>query len=696
MANILEVILKGDAKHLNSSLGRASRSLKSFGSQVTDVGKNLSLKLSAPLALVGTKALSSAMNFQKLQTQLDVLTGSAEAGADAFARLVKFSAGTPFQLDELVKANNTLMGFGVSAEDAFQHLQSIGDIAAVSGGDLQGISVAFGQVAAAGRLMGQDLLQLINNGVPIIDMLSKSMGVAKSEIKDMVSEGAVTFPVLIEAFRQATTEGGKFEGGMGKLSQTLGGVLSTLKDNLNIAFAELGKEIINAFDLTANMQKFIDFIKGITEHFRSLEPQTKKIVIAIGALGVALPPLLIVLGSIISAVGTLTAAFGALNLVTGGVVLAIGALAAALAAVSKHNFLTETIEDLNVELEENKKLLGEVKEKNEKGAAAVLKLHKAERELLKTELKLKKAQQDKEQGLVASLLGIESDEYKKLAKEIAKTEQQIIGYDNTIKLLEDSLKNVGNQADNTKNKITQVKDPIRDLVKEVSALTLTSEVGDFDFAKGERSIADIARGAQIIPLELDIKVPSPETINEKLKASLDTLRATTKQTAEEININFGNMAMGVADALGSALVSGENVFATIGGIILNSLADIMLQLGTAAVAAANLSATFATPAGLVTGLIAIGLAGALKAAASQLQNVQTFAKGGIVSAPTLGLMGEYAGAKSNPEVIAPLDRLKGMIGQRESSVNVTGGFRLEGQDLVVALQRAERNRSRLL
>tara|TARA_R100001509_G_scaffold165703_2_gene149105 strand:- start:1173 stop:3260 length:2088 start_codon:yes stop_codon:yes gene_type:complete len=695
MANILEVILKGDAKHLNSSLGRASRSLKSFGSQVTDVGKNLSLKLSAPLALVGTKALSSAMNFQKLQTQLDVLTGSAEAGADAFARLVKFSAGTPFQLDELVKANNTLMGFGVSAEDAFQHLQSIGDIAAVSGGDLQGISVAFGQVAAAGRLMGQDLLQLINNGVPIIDMLSKSMGVAKSEIKDMVSEGAVTFPVLIEAFRQATTEGGKFEGGMGKLSQTLGGVLSTLKDNLNIAFAELGKEIINAFDLTANMQKFIDFIKGITEHFRSLEPQTKKIVIAIGALAVALPPLLIVLGSIISAVGTLTAAFGALNLVTGGVVLAIGALAAALAAVSKHNFLTETIEDLNVELEENKKLLGEVKEKNEKGAAAVLKLHKAERELLKTELKLKKAQQDKEQGLVASLLGIESEEYKKLAKEIAKTEQEIIGYDNTIKLLEDSLKNVGNQADNTKNKITQVKDPIRDLVKEVSALTLTSEVGDFDFTKGERSIADIARGAQTIPLELDIKVPSPEIINEKLKASLDTLKATTKQTAAEISIDFGNMAMGVADALGSALVSGENVFATIGGIILNSLADIMLQLGTAAVAAANLSATFATPAGLVTGLIAIGLAGALKAAASQLQNVQSFAKGGIVSAPTLGLMGEYAGARSNPEVIAPLDRLKGMIGQRESSVNVTGGFRLEGQDLVVALQRAERNRSRL-
>ena len=678
MANILEVILKGDAKHLNSSLGRASRSLKSFGSQVTDVGKNLSLKLSAPLALVGTKALSSAMNFQKLQTQLDVLTGSAEAGADAFARLVKFSAGTPFQLDELVKANNTLMGFGVSAEDAFQHLQSIGDIAAVSGGDLQGISVAFGQVAAAGRLMGQDLLQLINNGVPIIDMLSKSMGVAKSEIKDMVSEGAVTFPVLIEAFRQATTEGGKFEGGMGKLSQTLGGVLSTLKDNLNIAFAELGKEIVKAFDLTANMQKFIDFIKGITEHFRSLEPQTKKIVIAIGALGVALPPLLIVLGSIISAVGTLTAAFGALNLVTGGVILAVGALATALGAVSKHNFLTETIEDLNVELEENKKLLSEVKEKNEKGAAAVLELQKAERELLKTELKLKKAQQDKEQGLIASLLGIESDEYKKLAIEIAKTEQQIIGYDNTIKLLEDSLKNVGNQADKTKNKINEVKEPIRDLAKSVIAIK------DVDAVKP-------------IPIDFEINAPSGDEIDSGLKNKLKGLQETTKQIAEEIEFDFSNMAMGIADALGSAIITGENVFAAIGGVILNTIGSLLQQMGTAAVAASKLSATFAVPiVGAAAGLVAIGLGAAMKAFAGQIQNVKKFANGGIVSAPTLGLMGEYSGARSNPEVIAPLDKLKSMIGQRESSVNVTGGFRLEGQDLVLALQRAEKNRSRIL
>lgn len=669
MANVLEVILKGDAKHLNSSLGRASRSLKSFGSQVTDVGKNLSLKLSAPLALVGAKALQSTINFEKLQTQLDVLTGSAEAGADAFERLVKFSAGTPFQLDELVKANNTLMGFGVSAEDAFQHLQAIGDIAAVSGGDLQGISVAFGQVAAAGRLMGQDLLQLINNGVPIIDMLSQSMGVAKSEIKDMVSEGAVTFPVLIEAFKQATTEGGKFEGGMDKLSKTLGGVLSTLKDNLNIAFAELGKEIVNAFDLTANMQGFIDFIKNLTERFKSLDPQTKKIIIGLGALAAALPPLLIVLGSMSSGLGVLVSVGGSLIPILAKVATGFRVLGVALVsnpfgiAVAGIVAVTAAVTELMHRLAPSASRLTTLKN-------IFLSL-----------------------GNPTKFAALQAESLAKSQAEVATETTKV----NTA--LEDEEKLLKESADASNNLTTKNKEATvatRELAKAVSAISLSTQSGELNYTTGEFAQADIARGAQTISVPLDIEVPTPEAINEKLKGSLDKLKETTKETAEAINIDFGNMAMGVAEALGSAIASGENVFASIGGVILNSIADILFQMGTAAVAASNLATTFAIPGvGLAAGLAAIGLGAAMKAAASQIQNVQKFAKGGIVSAPTLGLMGEYSGAKSNPEVIAPLDKLKGMIGQRETAVNVSGGFRLEGQDLVMALQRAERNRSRL-
>ena len=84
---------------------------------------------------------------------------------------------------------------------------------------------------------------------------------------------------------------------------------------------------------------------------------------------------------------------------------------------------------------------------------------------------------------------------------------------------------------------------------------------------------------------------------------------------------------------------------------------------------------------------------------SKIANQPTaFANGGIVSAPTMGLVGEYPGARSNPEVIAPLSKLKGMLGNNNnaSNVQVGGSFELRGQDLIVALERANSTRNRMI
>ena len=74
-----------------------------------------------------------------------------------------------------------------------------------------------------------------------------------------------------------------------------------------------------------------------------------------------------------------------------------------------------------------------------------------------------------------------------------------------------------------------------------------------------------------------------------------------------------------------------------------------------------------------------------------------FADGGIVSGPTMGLVGEYPGARSNPEVIAPLNKLQGMIGSRNnaSNVNVTGSVSVSGQDLLIAIERANETADRI-
>lgn len=734
--NKLRVILEAvGGEKFAKQIGKANNQLKAFGADARDVGQKLTIGLSVPIAAAGVKALASAAKFEKLQTQLNVLTGSAEKGTEAFKQLVKFSAGTPFQLDELVQANNTLMGFGVSAEDAFKHLQSIGDIAAVSGGDLQGISVAFGQVAAAGRLMGQDLLQLINNGVPIIDMLSDSMGVAKSEIKDMVSKGAVTFPVLIEAFQKATSEGGKFAGGMAMLSGTLGGVFSTLKDNINIAFAEVGKSIVESFDLIEVTKGIIEKIQSLTNAFKNLTPRTKKIILVITGLAAAIGPVLLALGSLPAILSTIGAAF---TLLTGPVGLIIAALTAIAIIIYKNwGQIEPVIVDIYnsfVDLYNSSKVLRGIIGGLKGVFKSVFTVIKAQiQSVLNIFLGLGK--------VVAAVLRGDFSEIGTIVKDTIKNAKNI--YVDTGNEIADNIvegvnsgiestlekKTVGTLANGLKGAVDKAKDALgangtgatgRAAVSTVSALGATAGT-----AMGTTQQLNLDPSSSLLG-EMQTVTLDPATAlansvangNGILRTKLAETATILNEASVDITPHLQNMAEGMGAALGNAIANGGNLLSALGGVLLGGIGDIAIQLGKSAisigVAMMAIKQSFKNPATAIAAgiaLIALGTViksvipgivkgkgdgGGIKQSGPRSGAVAAFANGGIVSGPTLGLMGEYAGAKSNPEVIAPLDKLKNMIGSRQAQqVNVGGEFRLNGQDLVVALQRAEKQRGRI-
>ena len=690
--NKLRVLITADTAKFEAGINKASSKLKNFGKQASSVGKSLSVGLSLPLAAAGVKALSSAAKFEKLQTQLTVLTGSADKGAESFKKLVEFSAGTPFQLDQLVEANNTLMGFGVSAEDAFKHLQSIGDIAAVSGGDLKNISVAFGQVAASGRLMGQDLLQLINNGVPIIDMLSQSMGVAKSEIKDMVSEGAVTFPVLVKAFEDSTSQGGKFAGGMQQLSGTLGGVFSTLKDNVNIAFAEIGKSIVESTDLVEVSKRLIARIQELTERFKALSPQAKKTLVVIAGIATAIGPILIVIGKLATGFGAVAkilpiAASGFKILTTAMIANPIIAVAAAVAglavAISRYS----------------------------------IKLREARREAMTS---------GKSMAELQSLIAAEEQKLADLANSSSRNKSQ------EARKIKKTLEIYNSQLDVLKQeKIDReaATKATQDQEKALAALnqtisTETPSAGDTK-RKPVASVGSISsKGVSSVGADpVKQLATSVSNSNKELATKLDVTKQTlaAKQTemvllAQQFNDQVGpiiqgglqQMATGIGEALGQAMASGGSAVEGLATVLLNGIGNMATQLGQLAIgtglaiegikkALQSLNPVVAVAAGIA--LVALGAFVKAKAASIGKGGgggIPEFAKGGIVSGPTLGLMGEYAGAKSNPEVIAPLSKLQGMIGDRQpQQVNVGGEFKLNGQDLVVALQRAEKQRGRI-
>jgi hypothetical protein len=154
------------------------------------------------------------------------------------------------------------------------------------------------------------------------------------------------------------------------------------------------------------------------------------------------------------------------------------------------------------------------------------------------------------------------------------------------------------------------------------------------------------------------------------------------------------MSAGLLNSLGLADSGFQGFIKGMISTVLQLISMMLAQSIALSIAGATQSGTATGPAAIFTtpAFIATAVGGVLSAFAA----IPKFADGGIVSGTTLGVMGEYTGAKQNPEVIAPLNKLEAMIGGKQTQqVNVGGEFRIQGQDLVVALQRAERNRSRL-
>jgi hypothetical protein len=174
-----------------------------------------------------------------------------------------------------------------------------------------------------------------------------------------------------------------------------------------------------------------------------------------------------------------------------------------------------------------------------------------------------------------------------------------------------------------------------------------------------------------------------DAILELRKKSNETVLAETKAvTAELIKIGIGLMS-----ALGPALDMLLEKGASIGEVLSRAFDDIIKKLIKVAIAAAIAVTIIALLPGGQGKLAEAG--GALKMFGNLVGGgmglgSQLFANGGIVSGPTMGLMGEYPGAKTNPEVVAPLDKLKSMIGSGSGS----GEFVLRGNDLILAIQRS--------
>lgn len=384
MSEEVKIILKGEFKNKDAivkALKQVDGNLKniSFQSKQTDKQvNNLSSSLKklaqvAGLAFLtkkffdlGKGSLIAAGNMEQFNVAFTTMLGSAEKARSLMAEIVEFTKKTPFELEGVVGSTKQLLAFGIAQEDIIPTLENLGNIASGVGVPVSRLTTVFGQVKAATRLMGQDLNQFIQAGVPLIGELSSMLGKTEAEIKDLVSEGAISFDMVKQALENMTGEGGKFFNLMDAQSKTFLGTLSNAADGFNLVKVALGNAL---FPVAKTVLNFI--VKTLDTLRESIDNNSKQITnfaqSALNALTtlwkVALKPLISGIGFFISGIkaiinlpfakwiGAATAAIFALNgaikvlIASNPLLLAITAIITAIGVLSeKFNSLPNFIQ----------------------------------------------------------------------------------------------------------------------------------------------------------------------------------------------------------------------------------------------------------------------------------------------------------------------------------------------------------------
>lgn len=218
---------------------------------------------------------------ESLEVSFNTLLGSEKKGAAMLSQIREFAVNTPMMLNDLAKGAQTMLAFNIAEEKVMPMLKALGDVSMGDAQKFNSLTLAFSQMSATGKLMGQDLLQMINAGFNPLSIISEKTGKSIGELKEEMEKGKISAQMIEEAFIAATSEGGKFYGMLEKQSHTVQGQLSNLQGAIDDMFNELGKKLQGTLSVATEAATFL------VQHYE---------------------PLLTILGTVIATFGTYKAA----------------------------------------------------------------------------------------------------------------------------------------------------------------------------------------------------------------------------------------------------------------------------------------------------------------------------------------------------------------------------------------------------
>jgi tape measure domain-containing protein len=678
-----------DTTNLDKELGKVEKSMTKFGQNMSNLGSTLTQSLTLPIIGVGAAALKSFADMEKLENGLIAIMGSSEGAAMELEKLRKVAENPGLALPEVVKASASLQSVGMNADAARETITQFGNAVARAGGGAEqfdGVVLALSQISAVGKVTQEDLNQ-------IKERLPEFARVMKEEFGVVTAEGIRELGISSEEFIKRSV------GALGNLERANGGLANTfdnLKDNVGASLAELGKAINETLNLEAVVATFSAGLQRLVDGFKSLNPETQGFIVKAGLLVAALGPAIFIVGKLISTFGALigttrlimttvknlsTVISGAFAKILAnpailGVTLAIAAVGAiALYVYDNWQAFSDRFKNIWINI------------KNSVMQGVTFVLGKLD--------SLQKA------------LGLDLFDLSGMTK--YQEEQRVVAAE---------FKTIGETVDSLKGKFKSLF--MAAPGKATGGSTATEGTGELVFGDGGAPTG----GGTGVPSASPVAAITAESTGitnmlptlDLLAIKLDTASASNqrlKETNEEVKNSFVSteaQMMSFGNTLTSALIAATDAFSN---LAVQGETD-MKKLGSAAMQAARMIISAYIKegvAGIIKGILggplgkalgpgALAVAGAAGAGAAVLFNTMLnkvappkLAQGGLAYAPTMAMVGDNRNARVDPEVIAPLSKLKGMLDGGGSPYILT--TRVAGSDLLVIMEKAKNINTRI-
>jgi len=437
------------------------------------------------------------------------------------------------------------------------------------------------------------------------------------------------------------------------------------------------------------LRPVIDYLRDLIERFQEVSPEMKKAIVTFTLVAAAIGPLILVIGQLVQSMYAIKMAAlamtGPVGLVVAGIGLFAGAVALYMSSAKDADeevrklkkgieglndaeakrFEENRLRELTKELEEERKTYEALKNQVLTGDAVERRVHQqtVERHRMKIDglqesiVAIKQEIDNKEWAAMAD------ERLAALAEQRAKAESDVADQIERQNAAKDKTKSLGFLFGQLEEKSEQVQ--------------TDAGMARADARGGKESSLGFLFGqleAQSMEASLQQATDAHGVAVDNMKGKQSEFSSSVQAMAGTLQSSFSNLFRGLMDGTQS-----------FGEFMKQVLTDLLIKL-------ASMAAAFLLISALLPGsTIAQGGLGAFLQGGFGLTG---FADGGIVSGPTAALVGEYSGARTNPEVIAPLDKLQSMIqGAGGGNVTVTG--RISGSDILLSSERSNIYRNRV-